>query len=206
MVVEGARPNEPSVAAAASRSRDSMSSRRTFLAGIASFVATPPASEAQPLAKVWPHSSRVSADSVTSRVRIGSSRMASGGGRTCRIEGRDHRRTGDSRSSRSQGGYAEAGRQSETRCRLGLIAHPCDVDGRSRVSPNRVAAAGPASRPREPTLVWRFCIIAPNERHGGQMNPAPLGFGKHPTEVGITSRGSHSTTLGKKMITLMTRK
>ena len=41
---------------------------------------------------------------------------------------------------------------------------------------------------------------------GGQMNPAPLGFGKHPTDWGMTSRGSQSTTSGNRMIRVMTRK
>src|SRR5262245_7292709 len=42
--------------------------------------------------------------------------------------------------------------------------------------------------------------------YGGQMKPLPLGFGKQPTELGSTRRGSHSTRFGKKMIRLITRK
>jgi hypothetical protein len=40
----------------------------------------------------------------------------------------------------------------------------------------------------------------------GQMYPAPLGFGKHPTDCGSSFFGSHSTMSGKKIVNAMAAK
>src|SRR5262249_60162087 len=67
----------------------------------------------------------------------------------------------------------------------------------------------PSPAPRAPAPVQLGRAARPAEPppgYGGQMYPAPLGFGKHPTEGGVMSRGSQSTTFGEKMMTLMTQK
>jgi len=59
-----------------------------------------------------------------------------------------------------------------------------DREHRTRSGPARILAAQPA----------------------GQMYPAPLGFGKQPTDWGRIIRGSQRTTFGNRMIRVITRK